>query len=277
MVRQPTAVAGPRYRGGVAGDMHPRIGLMYRYVEEYTNAHDTAVAREIMHPDYRFTMGGSTIDLVSYLGMVENALGHFTDLRLVVDRLIVGPDRLAMVFHETATSPRSGAPASWQGVALYDFHEDGRLAGVVVEQDFWGRRRQYAGDVPAQTPGTTDPAIWHTEPGADQPATRVMIQSALRSLGAQHDVTYDDGSPLLVDPTHVEVNDVVVSDREFAAAVTIHGGYLHHAEGPELAVDEGHTLAMSATGFGRLIPGVGIAAHFITDRYGMWTRHREDR
>lgn len=254
----------------------PRLSLLHRYVEEYTNAHNLSVAREIMHPDYRFTMGGSTIDLGTYLSMVENALGHFTDLQLVVDRLIVGPYQLAMVFHETASSPRDGTPASWQGVALYDFHEDGRLAGVKVEQDFWGRRRQFAAEVAAQPAGSTDPAVWNTEPGADQPAIRVMIQSALRSLGTQEAVTYDDGLPLLVDPIHIAVDEVVVSDRNFAASVTIHGGYRAHPSAPQLTVEEGHQLELSATGYGRLLPSGGVAAHFITDRYGVWTRHRDN-
>ena len=44
-----------------------------------------------------------------------------------------------------------------------------------------------------------------------------MIQSALRSLATQDDVTYDDGSPLVIEPEFVDVNDVVVSEREFAS------------------------------------------------------------
>lgn len=255
----------------------PRLSVMYRYVEEYTNAHDISVAREIMHPDYRFTMGGTTIGRDAYLDMVENALGHFTDLRLVVDRFIVGPQRLAMAFRETATSPRNGASASWHGVALYDFHADGRLAAARVEQDFWGRRRQYRGDAPAEAPGTTDEAIWTTPRGEDDPATKPLIHSALRELQSQDGIRYDDGSPLIVEPTDVAVNDIVLSDRDFAAWVMIFGRYAPQASGPDLALAEGEPLAISSTGYGRLIPGGGISGHFITDRHGVWIRHREDR
>ena len=252
----------------------PRLSVMYRYVEEYTNAHDLSVAREIMHPDYRFTMGATTLDLPAYLGMVDNALGHFTDLRLDVNSFVVGPDRLAMKFHESATSLRHSRRATWPGIALYDFHEDGRLLSVEVEQDFWGRRRQFAGEAPHTPVPSTDPSVWTSAVGSDQPATRVLVQSALRSVASHEAVTYDDGSPLMVDASLVAVHDVIVSDRDFAAWIAISGAYLPHPASPPLAVEEGAPITFTATGTGTLDPDGTVAAHFVTDRYGAWTRHR---
>jgi hypothetical protein len=251
-----------------------RLVLMHRYVEEYTNAHDMAVAREIMHPDYRFTMGGTTIDLPAYLGMVENALGHFTDLRLDVDSFIVDPDRLAMVFSESATSVKHGRRATWPGIALYDFHEDGRLARVTVEQDFWGRRRQFIGEAPQIPARPTDASVWTTAVAPGEPGARAMIESGLLSLTSQDDVSFDDGSPLMLEPTDVMVSDVIVSGRRFAVSVTIDGPYTPHPMAPPLAIEAGTPITITANGAGSLVPGSGISARFVTDRYGSWTRHR---
>lgn len=242
----------------------PRIDVMYRYVEEYTNRHDLTIAREIMHPDYQFTMGDTTLDLESYLAMVEDALRHFTDLQLVVDEFILGPERLAMMFTESATSPKDGTAAAWRGAALYTFHSDGRLLAVTVQQDFWGRRLQYKGLRPAASGGVTDPAVWTTEAGEDAPAVRGAITDALTDLQSA-DIEFDDGAALAVLPNRVEVSDIVVSNRRFAAAIAITGPTESGAEG----------ALLTAVGAGTLTADGGIdAGRFITDRWGLSSRLR---
>ena len=242
----------------------PRIDVMHRYVEEYTNRHDLSIAREIMHPDYQFTMGDTTLDLESYLAMVEDALVHFTDLRLVVDEFIVGPERLAMMFTETATSPKDGAAAAWRGAALYTFHPDGRLLAVTVQQDFWGRRQQYKGLQPTVGAGATDPAVWATVAGDDVPAVRAAIADALADIRSA-DIDYDDGAELAVAPDRVEVSDIVVSNRRFAAAVAITGPSRPGAD----------DVLLTAVGAGTLTADGEISAgRFVTDRWGLSSRLR---
>jgi hypothetical protein len=254
-----------------------RLDVMYRYVEEYTNRHDLAVARRIMHPDYRFTMGDTTLDLESYLAMVAGALDHFTDLRLVVNEFIVGPQRLAMLFTETAASPTHGRTAAWRGAALYTFHPDGRLLAVTVQQDFWGRRSQYKGLQTPQTPASTAPAVWETPAGADDPAVRSLVSRALREL-ATADVGYDDGAEPSVAPTQVEATDIILSGRRFAAALEISGALLRGPDdstpvtGPATT-----TTTLTAVGAGTLsTDGTIIEAHFVTDRWGLFNRLRND-
>ena len=251
-----------------------RLDLMYRYVEEYTNRHDLSVAREIMHPDYRFTMGDTSLDLESYLAMVEDALRHFTDLRLVVNEFIVGPNRLAMLFTETATSPKHGTPAAWRGAALYTFHPGGRLLAVTVQQDFWGRRLQYKGLHPAQHPGTTDPAVWKTAAGAEDPAVGDAITAALADINSA-EIEFDGGADLLVTPNGVEVTDMILSGRRFAAAITITGQPVRAGDDSQRLTRPGADLPLAATGAGTLTEeGAIVHGSFVTDRWGFFGRIR---
>lgn len=88
----------------------PFVALMCRYCIDYTSGHDLSVRDDIMAP-------GSG-------------------------------DRMALRFTEHGASARhDGARAAWGGVGLYRW--DGqRLLGNYVEQDYFARRRQLAGDGP---------------------------------------------------------------------------------------------------------------------------------
>jgi len=219
-------------------------------------------------------MSGTTLDLATYLEMVDDALAHFTDLRLVVDRFVVGPERLGMAFRETARSARHGRTATWHGVALYEFSEDGRLASCSVEQDFWGRRRQFTGEAATQTAGETARAVWDTPIGDDTPGIRGAVAAGV--AGLEHAaVDFDDGSLLLVRPDGIRIDDMVVGGRDFAVALTITGAYVPESTGPNLALRSGDRLELPATGTGTVREDGTISGRFVTDRYGVWLRHRQ--
>ncbi len=251
----------------------PRLAVMHRYVEEYTNGHDIAVARELMHPDYRFTMGGATLNLEAYLAMVDGALGHFTDLRLVVNEFVVGPERLAMAFTETASSPRRGRYASWRGVSLYTFHPDGRLLAVTVQQDFWGRRLQLRGKASEVEAGLTDSRVWDTPIREPDPSAHSALLEALGSLPSA-DVVYDNGDGLAVSPHRVIVRDTILAGDRFAAAIEF--------AGPTTATDDKSDLALqgdvvlAASGVGNISAGSITNAHFVTDRWGLWMKSQDE-
>ncbi|MCP3976930.1 MAG: nuclear transport factor 2 family protein, partial [bacterium] len=230
----------------------PRIAVMHRYVEEYTNGHNIFVAREIMHPEYRFTMGGTTLNLEAYLAMVEGALDHFTDLRLVVNEFVVGPERLAMAFTETASSPHHGRRAAWHGVSLYTFHPDGRLLAVIVQQDFWSRRKQLRGDAPEQVAGATDPSVWETPVRESDARAHDALRRALGNLGSA-EVGYDNGDSLAVTPNRIDVVDTIVTGDRFAAAIDIAGPTVTNGDESDLPIQGDVVLA--AAGIGTITNG----------------------
>lgn len=248
-----------------------RLDVMRRYVEDYTNGHDIAAARQILHPDYRFTMVGATLDLETYLTMVEDAFARFADLRLVVDEFVIGPRRLAMGFYETATSPKTGLGGWWRGVALYRFHDDGRLAEVRVEQDFWSRRLQFAGELEA-TPPVTPPDVWDAAAAPGNPDIDLAAVLAASDPAGWH---FDDGSPLVVDVERIEILDGFTAGDRFAAALLLHGPY-RTGRGSDLGIADGAPVTISVTGTGTLADGVVTEARFVSDRWGLARRARNE-
>ena len=252
-----------------------QLEVMYRYVEDYTNNHDLNVAREIMHPDYQFTMSGKTLNREAYLEMVDDALSRFTDLRLIVDEFVVGEKRLAMAFRETATSPRHGRSGVWRGVALYDFHSDGRLLAANVEQDFWGRRAQFYGLTPSLKVGITDPVVWETCAGIENEENRIALEKSLSQLDTKL-VMFDEGEELVVSPEFIEVMEVILAGSRFAARIRINGEYSSKNNSLGLSVLPANPVEMVATGVGTLNASGGLdSARFITDRFGLWSQYRE--
>ena len=128
----------------------PFVALMRRYCVDYTARHDLSVCDDIMVPGYTLHMG------VHHLAGRDDAykpaaaaqFRQFPGLCLTVNEIICSGDRLALRFTEHGASVRhDGARAAWGGVGLYRW--DGqRLLENYVEQDYFGRRRQLAGDGP---------------------------------------------------------------------------------------------------------------------------------
>ena len=169
---------------------------------------------------------------------------------------------------------RFSTSATWRGIALYEFHADGRLLSADVEQDFWGRRRQFRGLSPGREVGTTDPAVWGSEA---QRYPLEQVDDVRRTLEAltEADAEFDDGSPLVVVPDRIEVADTIMSGSRFAARLHAHGRYLADPDGPDLSLSAGDTIKLTATGIGSIDTDGSIRdGHFVTDRYGLWLQNR---
>ncbi|HSG78795.1 MAG TPA: nuclear transport factor 2 family protein [Acidimicrobiia bacterium] len=237
--------------------------LMRIYCDDYTTQGDLTVVPSIIHPSYRFTMSGSTLDYDRYLAMVESALGdHFPDLGLVVHDLFADDDRIALRFSEHATWT-NGNRAVWMGISMYRRAGDGRLSECLVEQDFYGRRQQLSSGVADPLPAAMDDP-WSTAVAAEEPdAVAVARAWALKA-------------PL---PAPVRAEDVVIEDafgsgRKVALRLRIDGTYRGGLFGiPDEAVGAPcwiHVNTISHVGDGRVTDSWAVS-----DRFGLRNRLKE--
>lgn len=254
------------------------MALMHRYVHDYTNAHDLTVCDEIMHPDYRIQIGGQSLDLTEYKNMVGWAYERFPDLRLVVHEFVTNGTRLAMHFSETATSQaHDGRRAVWHGIGLYRMAEDGRLAECLVEQDFYGRRGQFAGDAEKAVP-VESPAVWSTAAATSSPGSEAVVREWLLTGdtegGPRTGVVVQDGGrprPLLSDRSTV-VDDMFSAGDRVAFRATVHGRYVGGLHGADDATDARQHLDI--VGLATVDSGTVNHVALVTDRYGLRVRLR---
>ncbi len=149
----------------------PFVALMWRYVVEYTNAHDPSVCDEIMVPGYTLHMGGH--DVVgrddAYKPAAAAQYRQFPNLGIVAHDIVSNGDRLALQFSEHGASNRYGGnAASWTGIGIYDWN--GRqLLENWVEQDYLARRLQLTtGEPTPLDPPALDPWTTPAEPANDE-------------------------------------------------------------------------------------------------------------
>ena len=173
----------------------PFVALMRRYCIDYTARHDLSVCDEIMVPGYTLHMGvhhlaGRDED---YKPAAAAQFRQFPGLCLTVNEIICSGDRLALRFTEHGASARhDGARAAWGGIGLYRWDGE-RLLENYVEQDYFGRRRQLAGDGPDPV---EPPAVapWDTRSVPADPAAEAVVRGWL-AAGDLTGVTVDDGQP----------------------------------------------------------------------------------
>ncbi|HEY0311953.1 MAG TPA: nuclear transport factor 2 family protein [Allosphingosinicella sp.] len=189
---------------------------MKRYVVEYTNAHNQALTKDIMEPDYQLQMGGHRISGRdgAYAEATRRQLDQFPGLGLTVHEIWTSGERLAMRFSEHGASRRhNGNRAAWGGIGLYRWNGR-KLTSNMVEQDYFSRATQLASGVayPVETPAT---APWDTiaaaPDGEVEEVTRRWLGEGL--LEATPGVLCDDAWHLgrelgLVDQEGIEINDL---------------------------------------------------------------------
>src|ERR1700746_2972705 len=148
----------------------PFVALMRRCCIDYTARHDLSVCDDIMVPGYTLHMG--VHHLAGRDGAYKPAAAaqfrQFPGLCLTVNEIICSGDQLALRFTGHGASARhAAARAPWGGFAVYRWNGQ-RLLENYVEQDYFGRRRQLAGDGP--DPGEP-PAVapWDTRSGPAGP------------------------------------------------------------------------------------------------------------
>lgn len=237
--------------------------LMRIYCDDYTTAGDLSVVPSIIHPSYRFTMSGSTLDYEGYVAMVESALGdHFPDLGLVVHDLFSNGNRIALRFSEHATWT-NGNRATWMGISMYRTADDGRLSECLVEQDFYGRRQQLSSGVPDPLPPAMDEP-WGAEQAAEDP---VAVETA-RAWALKAPL------PIPVSAEEVVVEDAFGAGDKVALRLRADGAYRGGLFGiPEDAVGTPswiHVNTISHVGEGRV-----IGSWAVSDRFGLRNRLKE--
>ena len=92
----------------------PFVALMRRYVNDYTNRHDTTVCKDIMEPDYTLRMGPHIVTGRddNYIPAAQRQFRQFPGLCLTVHEIVTNGARLAMRFSEHGASTRDGSRVS---------------------------------------------------------------------------------------------------------------------------------------------------------------------
>ena len=128
---------------------HPKT-LVERFYHELWNQADETVAKEILHPDFRFraSLGpelSGADGFIAYMRSVHRALG---DYRCIIDDLIATDSRAAarMTFRGVHQNDFFGVPASgeeivWSGAAFFST-EGGQLSELWVLGDIDSVKQQ---------------------------------------------------------------------------------------------------------------------------------------
>ncbi|MGD9986546.1 ester cyclase [Pseudonocardia sp.] len=245
--------------------MEPLVALMRRYVNDYTNRHDTSVCAEIMEPDYTLRMGPHEVagrDEL-YIPAARKQFTEFPGLCLTVHEIVTNGERLAMRFSEHGRSVRhDGAAAVWTGLGLYRWNGR-KLVDNFVEQDYLSRRRQLAGGPTAvvEAPAT---APWDTVALAPDPTAELAVREWIAA--DEGGATVDDSGPLLADGSS-QVDDLFSAGPDVAFRVTRTGTYSGGLDVDPAMVGRRATLHM--VGLVRVEGGRVVGGHVVRDRLGL--------
>jgi len=210
------------------------IGLMRRYVQDYTNCGNQDVTRDLMEPDYILFMGDHVVQGrdESYHAATAKQMRQFPGLGLTVHEIATTGERLAMRFSEHGASrDHEGKCSAWSGIALYKWNGT-KLTSCWVEQDYWSRRTQLAEGRSNRVQG---PAIapWDTVPVPENPEAEARVRDWLASgsLAVTQGVLLDDqweAGPLapLIEQEAVEINDLFSCGNLVAFHAVQKGRYL---------------------------------------------------
>lgn len=243
--------------------MKPFTEVMKLYCDDYTTDGDFSVVPSIIHPSYRFTMSGETLDYENYVAMVRDAFGkHFPDLGLVVHDLFSNGDRIALRFSEHATWT-NGNRAAWSGISMYRRAADGRLSECLVEQDFYGRREQLSSGVSDEIPAAMDDP-WGTEPVAED----------RKAIAVAREWAHHTPLPIPVRSNNVTIEDALGAGSKVALRIRVDGTYRGGLFGlPEAVVGAPcfiHVNTIAHVDGGRVTAGWSVS-----DRFGLRNRLKD--
>lgn len=262
------------------GDLHPLVGLMHRYVQAYTNAHDQTIYPELFEEDYTVNIGGERlIRDESYGPAVRWLFDRAPGLGITVHEIVHNGDRLAMRFSEHASMPRrdgSRVLTCWRGIGLYAWNGR-RLVSNWVEQDFLARRRQLeTGASDHLEPPHLDPWMGATVGRPDETAEQVVHDAVV--AGELHRATechLDDrrGAGEVIGAPVVDANEVVVDDLFSAGShVGVHATYRGAYRGGIRGVDDtliGTPAELAVVALAEVRDGALHRVRMVTDREGV--------
>lgn len=252
----------------------PLVALMRRYVVDYLNRHDPAVAAEIMEPDYLLHIGEHVLsgrDDV-YVPGVMTQLQQFPGLGLTVHEILCSGDRIALRFTEHGASTRhGGAVAAWAGVALYRWNGR-RLTLTFAQEDYYSRRRQLATGAcdPIEPP---TPAPWDEQPQAanGDAERRVREWIGKGGIALTDGVCCDDGWITrdqfgLLEVAETTVDDLFSAGDGVAFNAVQSGPYLGGLAGLDEQI--GRQASLHLTGIVR-VDGDSFTGRVVRDRLGL--------
>jgi hypothetical protein len=249
------------------------VGLMRRYVINYTNAHDQTQTKFIMEPDYALRMGDHFIAGRdgAYAAATRKQLEQFPGLGLTVHEICTSGERLVMRFSEHGASTRhGGATAVWGGIGLYRWNGR-RLTANNVEQDYVSRARQLATGQPlsVESPAIApwDTVAAGTDPGAVNIVTRWLNDSGVDRTPA---VLLDDqwaGVPPQkpLEQESITINDIFSCGAVVAFHATQHGRVIGEPDSP-IAAHAGQKAQLHMAGIVHLQNDVVAQGRVIRNR-----------
>jgi hypothetical protein len=253
------------------------IGLMRRYVADYTNRHDQSVTAELMESNYTLRMGQHVVEgrEGAYRAATAKQMHQFPGLGLTVHRIATSGERLVMHFSEHGASRRhDGRVCAWGGIGLYAWNGS-KLVSNLVEQDYLSRREQLATGI---ANAIVAPAIapWNQvaearDVSAEQ-ATREWLESG--QLATTPNVLCDDQIPgqaaaKLIDQETIVINDLFSCGQTVAFHVTQHGRL---AKDSDMAEAAGQAAFVDMSGIVEVSDMSVRSGHIIRNRLDLHRR-----
>jgi predicted ester cyclase len=239
--------------------------ILRRYAHAFVNAHDFAVCREVMAPEYVLHVGGDTCRGrdAEYIPAVRQQFDQFPTLCFSVHDLVTDGTFAALLFSESGTSLRyPGCQAAWIGVSVYR-REGDRLAECWVEQDYYGRRKQLSSGIAAPLRTVSlDP--WGTVARAPSQQTAGLVENWLDSTTSwpPAEGDWNPGSPgerLQLDINDYTLNVMFTAGDRAAFNATVRGVYRGGlADLPTGTEVETYIAALLTTHHGRIVSAVGV-------------------
>jgi hypothetical protein len=249
------------------------LALARRWVVDYFNRQDAGICAQFIAPEYTLHIGETVFSGrdEQWLPAVDQQFQSFPGMGMTVHQVLVGSDRVAVLFSEHGASGGvGGRVAVWSGVAIYSSNGH-KLVGCVAQEDYLTRARQLKSGAadPVEAPAA---APWDTPAlPADAQAEAVVRRWLARSWPiAGSRVRCDDehitGVPLVFDVAAGEVTELFSSGPEVAFHVRQTGHYRGGLPGIDAS---GATHVLHGNGIVRVEGGQVVSGRVIRDRIGL--------
>ena len=247
--------------------------LARRWVVDYFNSHDANAAREFTTPDYTLNIGEYRFAGrdEQWLPAVQKQMDTFPGLGMTVHKVLVGANRVAVVFTQHGASGGTGGRVTcWSGVAIYRSNGQ-QLCGCVAQEDYMTRQRQLKSGV-ADAIDTPAPAPWDTAALLSDAHAEAVVRQWLTASwpSTATDVRCDDehitGIPLVFGVESCEVTELFSSGPEVAFHARQIGRYVGGLPGVE---PRPLTSVLHCNGIVRVQDGQVVSGRVIRDRIGL--------